>query len=315
MKVRAAATGSEVSASEKKPRPYVREVSAEETDWAPVAIPQWLVVNGERVRSGTSFAICREGFERWPLGHSKDRYKIEGHNEGFDAVLSFTDKVEAGQNFSTAHGYQVAREYGFKQFFVEHVETARGRVRVSTKLVLTHDHTASGSATAALTLFVDGSAIGAVLFRSMKHVGVQSMRFRQEIAGLAESAVIAQSAVLDLVRKAAERPFTEVEKRWLAKRDVRVKKNPKTLLEALQGYLKGYMSKGITWNSWERRLNDDALRLIVQLLGPATVGRDLDDALGGMSRGYARLPDASEECADIAAAIDAEEEEKARKAS
>lgn len=315
MKLRVAATGTEVSASEKKPRPYVREVSAEETDWAPVAIPQWLVVNGERVRSGTSFAICREGYERWPLGHSKDRYKIEGHNEGFDAVLSFTDAVEAGQSFSTAHGYQVAREYNFKAFFVEYVETARGRVRVSTRLVLTHDHTASGSATAALTLFVDGNAVGAILYRSMKHVGVQSMRFRQEIAGLAESAIIAQSATLDLFRKAAERPFTEVERRWLARREVRVKGKPATLLEALQGYLKGYMKKGITWNTWERRLNDDAICLVVSLLGPATVGRDLDDALGKMSHGYAGLPDASEECAEIAAKIDAEEEEKARKAS
>jgi hypothetical protein len=263
--------------STKRPLPYMRTVTREspECDWAPECIELFSVIGGVAVRAGEAFAIVRPGSERWPLGIASDHYKTTDHC-AFDARLlnECAASIEPGKVLVSGHGYRVVYDYTIKHMSSQTV----GKHTVSTRLVIAHDHTGKGSMQAAMCLYLDNHAIGAIVSTSAMHVAAQPGIWEANIEGMIESAIVAQDAMIDLLTAAESRILDSKDRDMLAKKGLKNPEGCRTALQALVAHHKGYANGKITWGVWERSMSDDAIRAILSIL-PPDIGQALDTSL------------------------------------
>lgn len=275
--------------SAKRPRPVVRRVRNDaELAWTPIAMEAFVVVNGQNVRAGESFAVVRPGMERWPLGMVSDHYKPVDHNATRRAILSNAgDRVQLTGAIIAGHGYHVAHSYEVRHMQAGSIDGAP----VTSKLVTAHDHTGDGALRAAMVVYVDGLPMGSVVQARAMHVASQPALWSGEIEGMIEKSILAQDLLIDLFKAAKERKLDDVDREWLAKQGVVSGRGKKaaTLFEVMRCWLDGNVSASkMTWGVWERRLDDKAIRVMCEMLGLAKFGTPLDDVLGGRRYGRGR---------------------------
>lgn len=260
----------------KRPRPIIRRATDADLDWTPEAREQFTVVDGENVRSGESFAIVRPGLERWPLGHVSDHYKVVAHRATAAAIAVFcSDSVTPEGSMIVGHGYHVAHSYR-----VRHMQAATvAGLDVSSRLVVVNSHTGGDSLRASIVLYIGRDAIGAVARTKALHVATQPSRWQQDVDALIEKAILVQDALLDLLAAASERVLEEADLAFFKRRGMVIKKGARTALDAVRSWTRG-KTQTMTWGVWERRLDDDAVRALVALLGAEKFGGALDDAMG-----------------------------------
>jgi hypothetical protein len=212
--------------------------------------------------------------ERWPLGIASDHYKPTSHADVDARLLAECGaSIEPNGIVMSGHGYHVA--YGY---VIRHLGASKvGEHEVTTKLVIAHDHTGSGAMRASMCLYLDGRAIGAIVTTSAMHVAAQPGIWQSNIDAMIESAVIAQDAILDVLKAAAERKLTEEDLAFLTKRGLTLPKDVTTALGALVAHHAGRTAK-MTWGVWERRMGDAGIRAVLALLD-ASVSQGLDEVL------------------------------------
>lgn len=287
-----------ISVPSKRPFPVVRVVKDDaELAWEPEAMPLFSCAdvsnleNGTTdgpslaplVRAGEAFAIVRPGWERWPLGIASDHYKVTSHVRGNAAILSAcTDTIEPNGRVMAGHGYHVA--YGY---FVRHLQAASvDGARLMSKLIVAHDHTGMGALRAAMVLYLGGDergrgadAIGAIVRSRGLHVASQPQIWQGNVDAMIERAILAQDAVIDLLRAASVRELAKEDREFFKRRGIVVRDSAVTALDAIKAYHRGY-TRNTSWGVWERRLSDDAIRAVVVLLGASTYGAAIDAAMG-----------------------------------
>jgi hypothetical protein len=282
--VRAPAAPSAPTPVSKRPRPVVKTVSAEELDWDPVAIPLFSVVEGVSVRVGESYAVVRPGMERWPLGIATDHYRVVSHRATAAAIAEAGQgQVRLASHVISGHGYHVAYTYE-----VEHLRSTDlvGGQAVASNMVVVHDHTAKGSLRASMVVSVGSVSLGSVVSARALHVSTNPEIWQGEIDAMIERSILAQDALLDLLRAADAHVLTDADREFFAGRGMTIDKSATTALEAVQSWHTG-RSRTVTWGIWERRLWDDGIVALCNLLGRATFGAALDNALGGRRYGGA----------------------------
>ncbi len=306
------------STSSKRPRPIVTEVTEEELAWDPVAVPQFLgtpeahaaastgdaekddlVLNGEVTRSGDSYAVVRPGHGRWPLGHVSDVYKPTGHR-GTTAMVTEACK-EMVRPFKKAlmsgHGYRVAHQF---HVLGEDKGDLHG-LPVTSRLTVVHDHTGLHALRARMVVFVGNDTLGSFVGSRAIHVAKNPEKWRLEVEAMVAKSMKAQDALMDILKAADTHALTEADKVLLTT----LKVNPPadawglTLLDSCVKYFKGKNTE-MTWGVWERRLDDDAIRAMVAVLGAKSFGVPLDLALGGKRYG-GKFTDEARKAAEKAA--------------
>lgn len=270
----------------KRPRPIVRKVTNEsQLAWTPVALETYTVVDGQNVRAGESFAVVRPEWERWPLGIVSDHYKVIDHNATRRAILEGAgDRVTLSGAIVAGHGYHVAHSFEIKHLQADTFEDAP----VKSRLVVAHDHTGIGALRAAMVVYVGDEPLGALIRARAMHVARQPASWSGEIDGMIEKSIIAQDLLLDIIKAAKERKLADVDHEWLVDQGIKSKKGKKAenLLDAVKCWFEGNVTaKKMTWGVWERRLDDFALRVMIEMLGLAKFGTPLDTVLGGKRYG------------------------------
>ncbi len=268
------------SANSKRPRPIVRAVEAEELAWDPVATEQYVIVDDVNVRAGDSFAVVREGHERWPLGHVSDVYRPTSHRATEATVLeACVDTVEPfGKPLMSGHGYRVVHQFGVKHAEAQDLHG----MPVTSRLTIVHDHTGLHALKARMVVYVGNDPLGSIVGARAIHVANNPEKWRLEVEAMVSKSVKAQDAILALLAAADLRVLSEADKALLTA----CKVNPPagkwagTLLDSVVQYFKGANSE-MTWGIFERRLDDSAIVAMVKVLGTKTYGRTLDEALGG----------------------------------
>ncbi len=291
------------STKSKRPRPFVTEVTDEELAWDPVALPQFLGtvegheqastgdaevddmnLNGEVTRSGDSYAVCRPGNTRWPLGHVSDVYKVTGHR-GTVAMVNEACKQSVKpfkKALMSGHGYRVAHQF---HVIGEDKGDLHG-LPVTSRLTIVHDHTGLHALKARMVVFVGNDTLGSFVGARAIHVANNPEKWRMEVEAMVEKSKNAQEALMTLLKAADMHVLTEADKGLLTA----LKVPPPggewagTLLDSCVKYFKGHNSD-MTWGVWERRLDDDAIRAMVAVLGAKQFGVPLDLALGGKRYG------------------------------
>lgn len=271
------------SSKSKRPRPVVNEVSidSEELAWDPDCREQFTFLeNDAPVRSGDSFAVVRPGHERWPLGHVSDVYKPTGHRGTVAMVKEFcSEAVEARKTaYMSGHGYRVAHEFNVKHM---EADILHG-LPVTARLTIVHDHTGLHALKARMVLYVGKDPIGSIVGARAIHVANNPARWQTEVQAMVEKSILAQDVILDMLKAADKHALTEADKAFITAEGVNPPGGewPLTLLDSVVKYHKGH-NTDMTWGVWERRLDDSAIRVMVKVLGTATFGRKLDEALGG----------------------------------
>lgn len=264
--------------SNRKPRNYVTCATESALDWDPKTVGLYSLIEGAPVRAGESYAIVRPGMERWPLGIVTERYRVTSHRTSIEAVKSFcSDVVMPGAIYMAAHGTHVAHTYD-----IRHIKAASvNGVEVTTRLVVENDHTGKGAMRSCMVVYVGNCALGSVVRTRGLHVGSQPEAWHSEISAMAEMAIEVQDALIDLLKAASARVFTDEDRKFLKNRKINIKGDHKSLLGALTSWMGGqhdYNAK-ITWGVWQRRLDDDAIKAMVALLGAAKYGNPIDQAL------------------------------------
>lgn len=292
------------SSSSKRPRPFVTEVTEEELAWDPVAVPQFIGTvaayqaastgdaeeddrrhKGEDIiRSGDSYAVARPGMERWPLGHVSDVYKPTGHR-GTTAMVTEACK-ETVRPFKKAlmsgHGYRVAHQF---HVIGEDKGDLHG-LPVTSRLTVVHDHTGLHALRARMVVYVGNDTLGSFVGARAIHVAKNPEKWRLEVEAMVEKSMQAQDALMTLLKAADTHVLTEADKGLLTA----LKVPPPggtwagTLLDSCVKYFKG-KNTDMTWGVWERRLDDDAIRAMVAVLGAKQFGVPMDLALGGKRYG------------------------------
>ncbi len=263
-----------ITKSAKRPRRIVTETT--DLDWDPIAKGLYSLVDGAPVRAGEAMAITRPGMERWPLGICSDRYRITAHKDSIEAVKAYcSDLVTPGPVYVAGHGYQVMHSYEIKHTHSSEIDG----VEVSTKLVVVNDHTGKGAVRSSMVVYVGDSALGSVVYTRAHHIGSQPQRWHSAIESMAEKAMLAQDALLDLLRAAKARVFTDEDRKTLELRKITVKGEPSTLLNAVLTWLGG-SSRSVTFGVWQRRLDDKVITALVDILGRTQYGAAIDEALG-----------------------------------
>lgn len=273
----------------KRPRPVVNRIRNErELAWTPGAHPLYSVIDGANVRAGESFAVVRPGWERWPLGIVSDHYRVVDHNVTRRQILEGAGdrvtRVTLGAAVQAGHGYHVAHAYEIRHMEAASVDGAP----VKSRLIVAHDHTGAGALRAAMVVYVGPDPMGAVVRARAMHVATQPAMWAAEIDSMIEKSILVQDALLDLLRAAKARELTDTDREWIASKGIVSKKGKSaaTLFDAMQSWFAGNVSasKMMTWGVWERRLDDEAIRVMCELLGLARYGTPIDDALGGGRR-------------------------------
>jgi len=291
------------SSSSKRPRPFVTEVTEEELAWDPVALPQFLgtveghaaastgdaekddmSLNGEVTRSGDSYAVVRPGHSRWPLGHVSDVYKCTGHRGTVAMVKEACSETVRPfkKALMSGHGYRVAHQF---HVLGEDKGDLHG-LPVTSRLTIVHDHTGLHALKARMVVFVGDDTLGSFVGARAIHVANNPEKWRVEVEAMVERSHNAQDALMAILRAADTHVLTEADKGTLTA----LKVPPPggtwagTLLDSCVKYFKGHNSD-MTWGVWERRLDDDAIRAMVTVLGAKKFGVALDLALGGKRYG------------------------------
>lgn len=274
----------------KRPRPIVRLANPTDLDWDPEVRPLYSLVDGVPVRAGEEMAIVRPGLERWPLGRVSDHYRPTSHRASMAAVRAYAaDLVQPNGIVIAGHGYHVAHGYT-----ITHTEQG-ARVElpgiddqllapVACKIVIANDHSGQGAMRGCLVVYCDGSPLGSIVRNRALHVGAQPDRWHADIGSMAETAVVAQDALLHLLEACANRRIeTDADLDLLTAhglvQGVRGPR-PTTVLDAMRKWHQP-RSGQITWGVWERRLDDVAILAACKILGRRLYGGPLDIALGG----------------------------------
>jgi len=278
------------STKSKRPRPIVTAVDVDgpELAWEPVCLEQFTFPadgDGHEVRSGDSFAVVRPGEERWPLGHVSDVYKPTGHRGTVKMVTEACK--ETVQPFKKAlmsgHGYRVAHDF---HVVTEGVDNDLHGLPVTSRLSIVHDHTGLNALRARMVVYIGNNTLGSIVGSRAIHVANNPEKWRLEVEAMVERSKKAQTALMSLLQAADKHVLTEADKTLL----VALKVAPPTafngtLLDSVVTYFK---PKGgdLTWGVWERRLDDDAIRAMVAVLGAKQFGVPMDLALGGKRYGH-----------------------------
>lgn len=270
----------------KRPTPHIRTVKRGDADleWEPQVCDLFTLSESAPVRAGCAVAVVRPGWERWPLAISSERYKPTSHVSTDAMILGSGAGVRPNGIIMAGQGTHVA--YGY---FIEHLRASEldTQTVVSTKMIVSHDHTAKGKARASMVLYVtykEGSEqhsvpVGTLVSCGAMHAGNQVTIWQGMIEGLIEAAVVSQDAVLDLLRAAKARELSDEDRKLLRERGMKLPttgEQPKTLFDAMVKHHAGRNGKP-TWNVWARRLGDEAFRAAISLLGVA-YGNAIDEA-------------------------------------
>lgn len=264
----------------RRPRPIIRRAEPADLAWDPVAIEQFTVVDGENVRSGESYAIVRPGLERWPLGHVSDHYRVTPHRATAAAIASFcAESVTPAGAIIVGHGYHVAHSYE-----VRHMQAAEvAGVPLVCRLVVASSHTGGEAVRASMVVYVGRDAVGSIVRSRALHVASQPERWQADVDGMIEKAILVQDALADLLRAAAARELTDADRSFFKARKMVVKKSARTAFDAVRSWTRGN-TRQMTYGVWERRLDDEAVRALVVLLGRDVHGVAIDDAMGWARR-------------------------------
>jgi hypothetical protein len=273
------------SRGSKRPRPIVTAVDVDgpELAWEPVCLPQYVMFgpnDTELERSGDSFAVCRPGQERWPLGHVSDVYKPVGHRGTVKMIEEACSATVAPfkKALVSGHGYKIAH-----QFHVNEEEQAELHgLQVTSRLTVVHDHTGLSALKARMVVYLGNDALGSIVGARAIHVANNPEKWRIEVEAMVDRSKRAQAALLELLSVADEHVLSEADKALLEAEGVKPAGGvwPVTLLDSTVKYHKPFGTE-LTWGILERRLGDDAIKAMVKVLGTASFGRKLDEALGG----------------------------------
>ncbi len=275
------------SKNSKRPRPIVMEANDDDLTWDPIAIEQFTFpaeADGHEVRSGDSFAVVRPGHARHPLGHVSDVYRPTSHRHTVamvteacsDMVKLFRKPVMSGHGYRVAHMFSVLNE-------------DKGNLHglpVTSRLTVVHDHTGLHALRARMVVFVGSDTLGSFVGARAIHVAANPEKWRVEVEAMVERSKNAQASLLTLLQAADTHVLTEADKALLTALKVPPPAGEwaGTLLDSCVKYFKGKNSE-MTWGVWERRLDDDAIRAMVAVLGAKQFGVPLDLALGGKRYG------------------------------
>ncbi len=274
------------SSKSKRPRPIVTavDVDGEELAWDPVCLEQHTADDGDGegdVRSGDSFAVVRPGHRRWPLGHVSDVYKPTGHRGTVKMVKeACSDTVKPFKKaLMSGHGYRVAHQF---HVLTEGTEGNLHGLDVTSRLTVVHDHTGLHALKARMVVYVGDNTLGSIVGARAIHVATNPEKWRVEVEAMVAKAKKAQAALMELLAAADKHVLTEADKAMVSADGTNPPGGqwPGTLLDAMVQYHKGHNAE-MTWGVWERRLEDGAIRTMCKVLGTATFGRALDEALGG----------------------------------
>lgn len=269
-----------INASTKRPRPIIRRATPEDLAWEPETIELHAVVNGANVRAGESYAIVRPGMERWPLGIVSDHYRVTGHRQTAESIKNFcADAVTPAGAIIAGHGYAVAHSYTVKDSRAVDV----CGIPLSCRLVVASSHTGGEALRASMVAYVGKDAIGAVVHARALHVASQPSQWHGEVDAMVEKAILVQGVLADLLKAANERVLTDADRSFFKGRKMVIKKTARTALDAVRSWMRGHTVK-MTYQVWTRRLDDDAIRALVVLLGRDVHGVALDDAMGYLRR-------------------------------
>lgn len=270
---------------EKRPYPWMRAASAEDVNWDPIALPNWVfpidTVGGveielQRIRSGESFAVCRPGHERWPLGQVSDHYRVVSHRATAAAIKEFcSHAVTPRARLIVGHGYAIVHGYDVKHMAAASV----ARQPVAHRLMIVSDHSGSAKMQASIVLYVGDHAIGSIACVRGGHVASQPDRWQGEVDGMIEQSLLVQDAVIDLLRAAEAAELTDDDRKFFAARGMKPSETDRTALDACRSWIRG-RTKKITWNVWQRRMTDESIRALVVFLGREVYGKALDAAMG-----------------------------------
>jgi hypothetical protein len=272
------------SGKSKRPRPIVTavDVDGEELAWEPESREQFTFLNNDTpVRAGDSFAVVRPGHERWPLGHVSDVYKPTGHRDTVRMVKeACSESVSPFQKaLMSGHGYRVAHQ--FHVLDPAATNDLHG-LEVTSRLTVVHDHTGLHALKARMVVYVGSDSLGSIVGLRAIHVANNPEKWKVEVEMMVAKSIKAQGALMKLLKAADKHALTEADKALITAEGVNPPGGewPGTLLDSMVKYHKGHNTE-MTWGVWERRLEDHAIKTMVKVLGTATFGRALDEALSG----------------------------------
>ncbi len=280
------------SINSKRPRPIVTavDVDGEELAWEPICLEQFTFPaesDGHEVRSGDSFAVVRPGHARHPLGHVSDVYRPTGHRGTVKMVAEACKETVKPfkKALMSGHGYRVAHDF---HVVTEGVDNDLHGLPVTSRLSIIHDHTGLHALRARMVVYIGDSTLGSVVGSRAIHVANNPEKWRVEVEAMVERSKKAQGALMTLLQAADKHVLTEADKALLVTLKV---PSPTgfsgTLLDSVVTYFKP-RGGDLTWGVYERRLDDDAIRAMVVVLGAKKFGVPLDLALGGHRYGGKR---------------------------
>jgi hypothetical protein len=275
--------------SAKRPYPWVMKASDADLAWEPEHQPTYYVRDGRLVRDGENYSVVRPGHD-FPLGGGSDHYKIDSHNVTNESILTFCKGlVRPNGRLIVGHGYRVIQGYWVELAALSGAshQNADG-MHVRSKLVVVNDHTCAGSLRASIVTYVGegaddafvGDAVGSLVNSRALHVGSQAVRWQQEILGMIETAALVQGALTDLLNAAMARILTDEDRKFFLKHGIKVHATARTALDAIKRYNMGKGRK-ISWGVWSRRLGDEGIVALCELLGKEKYGKPIDQILGG----------------------------------
>lgn len=278
------------SSNSKRPRPIVTAVDVDgpELAWEPQCLEQFTFPadgDGHEVRSGDSFAVVRPGEERWPLGHVSDVYKPTGHR-GTCAMVAEAckDTVKPFKKaLMSGHGYRVAHQF---HILSEGADGDLHGIPVTSRLTVVHDHTGLHALRARMVVYIGNDTLGSFVGARAIHVANNPEKWRVEVEAMVEKSMHAQDALMSILKAADLHVLTEGDKALLTSLKVPPPAGEwaGTLLDSCVKYFKA-RGADTTWGVWERRLDDDAIRAMVAVLGAKKFGVPLDMSLGGKRYG------------------------------
>lgn len=280
--------------SEKRPRPYVVEASAEDLAWDPEArplhtfLPENESTDGaadETCRAGELFAIVRPGMARWPLSHGAPSkyYRVYSHNRVHASTMAAcSGQVTLRRSLIVGQGTHVIHEYDVAHLDSHTIDGAP----VTSRLAITVPHTGKAKLRANIVVYIGKDAIGSCVGAKAAHRANNPELWQGEVDAMIERTILLQDALVELLRAASERVLTDMDRKWFRKRGQIVKKSARTALDAMRAW-HGVDSRGRarpTWGIWSRRLDDGAIVSLCRLLG-GKHGETLDAIVGGKRYG------------------------------
>lgn len=273
-------------AAARKPRQTVRRASTEDLAWDPEAMPLFTLSPDETsiIRAGAEFSILNPNVRRHPTGRATDYYRVYSHRKALEqTVAGCSESVSHRHSLIVGQGTRIVHDFDVRHLGASTVLDKHGRESlVTSRLTLVVPHTGREALSAHMTVYVDGMAFGSLIGATAPHVSSNPNRWQGEVDAMIERSIIVQDALLDLVRAAANRDLVDEDRKWLRRRGIVIKNSARTALAAMQEW-HGVDRAGRaapTWGVWSRRLDSAAIDTLCELLGRATYGKAIDDAMG-----------------------------------